>query len=290
MYTNLNPRTMGLNHHPFPVLLDAACQSGFKAVEVPAGAFDTDQAAAQARVKMEDLGMRFGLIMAPADMYKIPDEEFDARVVEFGQWAHRASLAGCSRAYNHIWAGSDRFSYQDNFQWHAARLEKIYHVLSQEGIRYGLEFMGAKTVRDQFRYPFIHSLMGVLSLADAVSPEIGFVFDTIHWYTSGSRDDDLFYAVRHPERIVNLHLCNPDATRSREEQDDHIRALPGENDLVDCVRILRLFEAAGYSGPVIMEPMAPTTTRYSQMTALDAAREASDCLHRLFAQAGVQER
>ena len=36
MYTNLNPRTMGLNHHSFETLLDAAYISGFGGIEVPA--------------------------------------------------------------------------------------------------------------------------------------------------------------------------------------------------------------------------------------------------------------
>lgn len=290
MYTNLNPRTMGMNHHSFQTLLEAACASGFKGIEVPAGAFETDGAAAQARIRMGELGMRFGLIMAPADMYKIPDSEFDRRVTEFGQWAHRAKLAGCSRAYNHIWAGSDRFPYADNLAWHQERLSKIYHVLHEEGLLYGLEFMGAKTVRDSFRYPFIHSLMGIINLADSVSPKIGFVFDTIHWYTSGSRDDDLYFALSHLDRMVNLHLCCADATRSREEQDDHRRALPGENDTIDCARVLRLFDQAGYDGPVIMEPMEPAVTRYSRMTALDAAKDAITCLHHVMAQAGVEDR
>ena len=290
MFTNLNPRTMGMNHHTFEVLLDAAVQSGFRGIEVPAGAFDTDAAAREARQRMADLGMRFGLIMAPADMYRIPDEDFDQTVLEFGQWAHRAKLAGCDRAYNHIWAGSDRFPYEENFAWHRGRLEKIYHVLREEGIFYGLEFMGARSVRAQFRYPFIHSLMGAVSLAQSVSPEIGFVFDTIHWYTSGSRDDDLYYALTHVDHVVNLHLCCADAGRSREDQDDHIRALPGENDTIDCGRILRLFDRAGYDGPVIMEPMAPATDRYSKMTALDAAREAIACLHSVFEAAGAEDK
>ena len=290
MYTNLNPRTMGMNHHSFQTLLEAACASGFKGIEVPAGAFETDGAAAQARTRMGELGMRFGLIMAPADMYKIPDSEFDRRVTEFGQWAHRAKLAGCSRAYNHIWSGSDRFPYADNLAWHQERLSKIYHVLHEEGLLYGLEFMGAKTVLDSFRYPFIHSLMGIINLADSVSSKIGFVFDTIHWYTSGSRDDDLYFALSHLDRMVNLHLCCADATRSREDQDDHRRALPGENDTIDCARILRLFDQAGYDGPVIMEPMEPAVTRYSRMTALDAAKDAIACLHHVMAQAGVDDR
>ena len=290
MYTNLNPRTMGMNHHSFETLLDAACQSGFRGIEVPAGAFDTDEAAREARRRMEGLGMRFGLIMAPADMYKIPDEDFDRTAAEFGRWAHRAALAGCSRAYNHIWPGSDTRPYPENFDWHARRAEKIYRLLREEGIRYGLEFMGAETVRKPFKYPFIHSLMGVISLAEAVSPEIGFVFDTIHWYTSGSREDDLYYALRHVDHTVNLHLSCADASRSREEQDDHRRALPGENDTIDCAAILKLFDRAGYDGPVIMEPMAPATERYSGMSALDAAKEAIACLHGVFSTAGVEDR
>ena len=66
--------------------------------------------------------------------------------------------------------------------------------------------------------------------------------------------------------------------------------MPGENDLVDCVEILRLFEGAGYSGPVIVEPMEPTVGRYSRMDAADAARDAIGCIHRLFDLAGVRER
>ena len=289
MYTNLNPRTIGMNHHPFPVLLEAARQSGFRGIEVPAGAFETDAAAAEAGRVLADFGMRFGLIMAPADMYRIPDEEFPGRVREFGEWAHRARLAGCRRAYNHIWPGSNVYSFSQNLDWHNRRLAAVYHVLREEGIQYGLEFMGAKTVRDQFRYPFLHSLMGVVDLAESVSPEIGFVFDTIHWYTSGSRPEDLHYALRHVDRVVNLHLSNADSTRSREEQDDHQRALPGTNDTIDCAAIVRAFGAAGYDGPVILEPMSPTVDRYAGMTALNAAREAMDCLRAVMEQAGVEE-
>lgn len=289
MYTNLNPRTMGMNHHTFEVLLDAARKSGFHGIEVPAGAFGTDAAAAEARKMMDDLGMRFGLIMAPTDMYKIPDNEFQKRVREFGEWAHRAKIAGCSRAYNHIWPGSDTRPYEQNFDWHRQRLQAIYHVLREEGVQYGLEFMGAKTVQAQFRYPFINSLMGIVNLTGSVSDEIGFVFDTIHWYTSGSREDDLQYALRHVQKVVNLHLCNADATRSREEQDDHWRALPGSNGTIDCAAIVKAFNDAGYMGPVIMEPMSPTVDRYSEMSALDAATEAIGCLHKVLQEAGVQE-
>mgnify|MGYP005757621269 CR=1 FL=1 len=278
-----------MNHHDFDTLVDAAKRSGFRGIEVPAGAFDSDEAACCASNKMSDMGLRFGLIVAPADMYKIDDVEFDAKLLQFGQWAHRAKLAGCHRAYNHIWPGSNRYTYDRNFEWHVHRLAKIYHVLHEEGIQYGLEFMGATSVCRQFQYPFIRSLMGIVDLADAVSSEIGFVFDTIHWYTSGSREDDLWYALHHVQRAVNLHLSCADASCSREDQDDHIRAMPGENDTIDCVSILRLFDVAGYDGPVIIEPMEPTTKRYASMSAFEAASDAIACIRRLFYLAGIQD-
>lgn len=287
MYSNLNPRTMGLNHHNFDDLLAAAHASGFKGIEVPAGAFGTPEAAVAAREKMADLDMRFGLIMAPCDMYKVEDGEFQKALQLFSEWARLAKLAGCDRAYNHIWPGSDTRDYEENFAWHVKRLEAIYKILSDNGIRYGLEFMGPLSVRKQFPYGFIRSLMGVVSLTQEVSADIGFVFDTIHWYCSGKHGDDLQYAAMHPEKVINLHLN--DACGPPDEQIDSIRAMPMENGIIDAVEVLRLFTKHGYDGPVILEPMKPTTTRYESMPLLDAAKDASACLQRVFAAAGVTD-
>ncbi|MGI6004109.1 MAG: sugar phosphate isomerase/epimerase family protein [Christensenellales bacterium] len=287
MYTNLNPRTMGLNHHSFDDLLTTAHNSGFKGIEVPAGAFGTPRAAAEAKIRLDDMGMRFGLIMAPCDMYKVDDGEFEKALATFDQWSRLARIAGCTRAYNHIWPGSDTMGYEENFRWHVKRLEAIYRVLDDNGIRYGLEFMGPKTVRDQFKYGFIRSLMGVVALTQEVSRDIGFVFDTIHWYCSGSHQDDLYYAAMHPEKVINLHLC--DANAPRDEQIDATRGMPMENGIIDAVEVVRLLARHGYDGPVIIEPMKPTTARYEAMPLQDAARDAIGCLHRIFDAAGVQD-
>ena len=48
MYTNLNPRTMGLNHHPYEDLLAAAGKCGFGGIEVPAHAFGSVEKAREA--------------------------------------------------------------------------------------------------------------------------------------------------------------------------------------------------------------------------------------------------
>lgn len=287
MYTNLNPRTMGLNSYGFEELLGAASRQGFQGIEVPAGAFGTPGAAREAGKRLAGLGMRWGLIMAPCDLYKVPDDEFEAGLRLFGQWASLAREAGCERAYNHIWPGSDTRGYDENFEWHSKRLRAVFHVLDDCGLKYGLEFMGAKTVRDGFAHPFIHSLAGTMALADSVDRRIGFVFDTIHWYTSGMRLDDLWLATRNPGRIVNLHLNDAYPGRSPAEQIDAERAMPMESGVVDAALVVSELAKAGYDGPVIVEPMKPTTLRYSGMSLDLAVAEAAANLARVFEAASL---
>jgi sugar phosphate isomerase/epimerase len=287
MYTNLNPRTMGLNHHNFASLLTAAYKNGFKGIEVPSGAFEKPEAARDAAKRMNDLGMHFGLIMAPCDMYKVDDDAFGKALLTFGRWAELASIAGCTRAFNHIWPGNDERAYDENFEWHIKRLTAIYKVLNDHDIRYGLEFMGPKTVRDGFKHEFIHSLIGIISLVNEVDARIGFVFDTFHWYCSGSNSDDLHFVAHHPDRIINLHLADANGSYSWEDQIDNQRAMPKENGIIDVISMLRLLDQSGYNGPVIIEPMKPTTDRYARMALDNAVHDAISCLHDIFTTAGV---
>ena len=280
---------MGLNHYNFESLLSAAMKNSFKGIEVPYGAFGNPDAAESASKRMDDLGMRFGLIMAPCDMYKVDDSTFNKALKTFGEWAKLARMAGCTRAYNHIWPGSNDREYNQNFEWHINRLTAIYKVLNDQGLRYGLEFMGPKTVRENFKHEFIHSLIGVISLINEVDNEIGFIFDTFHWYCSGSNLDDLFFAARNSARIINIHLADPNPSLTRENQVDNLRSLPQTDGIVDSVSILRLFDQNGYDGPVIIEPMNPTTERYSKMDLDEAVQDAASCLKRIFSAAGIKD-
>ncbi|MBS6397653.1 MAG: sugar phosphate isomerase/epimerase [Clostridiales bacterium] len=287
MYANLNPRTMGMNHHSYEELLAAAHKNGFRGIEVPAHAFGSVERAKEEGKRLTNLGMKWGLMMAPCDMYKVCDEEFEQAVEQWARWLERARAAGCTRAYNHFWPGADDRCFEENFEWHHKRLKKIFHIMKENGIQYGLEFMGAQTVRDQFRYPFIRNLSGTMALADSVSHEIGFVFDGIHWYTSGAKEEDLYLCLQNMGRIVNLHLDDAYPGRTAAEQYDRERAMPNESGVIDSTRIVRLFRKYGYEGPVIVEPMSPTTDRYEKMDLNEAVREAALCLEHIFKEAGV---
>lgn len=287
MYKNLNPRTMGLNHHPYEVLLEAAYNHGFQGIEVPAHAFGSIAAAREAGKRLESLGMKWGLMMAPCDMFLVGHQQFEIALTQWGRWLERARAAGCSKAYNHFWPGADDRDYDENFVWHHQRLARIYHIMKENGFQYGLEFMGARTVCEQFKYPFARTISGTMALADSVSHEIGFVFDTIHWYTSGAKQDDLSLFLNNMDRIVNLHLDDAYPGRIPDEQIDRERAMPNKAGIIDCIPIVRAFQERGYDGPVIVEPMAPTTVRYESMEPWAVAKEASSCLDEIMKKAGV---
>ena len=88
MYTNLNPRTMGLNHHPYEDLLAAAGRCGFGGIEVPAHAFGSVEKAKEAGKALADRGMKWGLMMGPCDMFLVGDEEFDKGPGQRGAAGH----------------------------------------------------------------------------------------------------------------------------------------------------------------------------------------------------------
>ena len=63
--------------------------------------------------------------------------------------------------------------------------------------------------------------------------------------------------------------------------------MPNEYGIIDSVRIVRLFHERGYDGPVIVEPMAPATTRFETMDPLEVAKESAACLQKVLKEAGV---
>ncbi len=287
MYANLNPRTMGLNQYSFEEVLKAACKNGFKGIEVPVHAFGSVENAKEQGKRLEDMGMRWGLMMAPCDMFKVSDGEFAGALDQWARWLERARAAGCDRAYNHLWPGSDEKDYEENFEWYHNRLEKIFRIMKENGFRYGLEYQGIRTINHEFKYPFVCNLAGAMALADSVSHEIGFVFDCIHWYTSGGGSNDLYLFLNNIDRVVNLHLDDVYTGDSKSGFIFRERAMPNENGIIDSTVIVRAFYERGYDGPVIVEPMSPTTDRYEKMDLNEAVKEAALCLNYIFKEAGV---
>jgi sugar phosphate isomerase/epimerase len=184
-------------------------------------------------------------------------------------------------------SGSDERSFQENFDWHVARLRPIAEVLRDEGCQFGIEFIGPKTYRAAFRHEFIHTLDGVMELVAAIGTgNVGVMLDSWHLYTSGGTFADLERLTNHD--VVVVHVNDAPAGIARDEQIDTVRTLPMETGVIDLVGFMRALREMGYDGPVMPEPFSQ---RINDLAATDpeaAAREAARSMDALWRAAGLK--
>jgi len=281
MYMNLCPQTVGMGNASFRELVSLANKHGFEGIDLPTHEVTTISQAEQAAEEIKAAGLNWGLFSLPMDYLQGDDTSFAEGLVRLEGILPTVKAAGCTRAYNHVWPGSNTMEFKENFKWHVERLKKLTDLLGRYNVRLGLEFIGPKTLRDSFKYPFIYSLVQVAELAEAVSPDLGLVIDCFHWYTSGGTLDDLRDSLtgRH---IVNVHVNDAVFGRTREEQLDLERAMPLSTGIIDAVGVVKILRALKYDGPVICEPFNPTIGRLKALPNEQAAGEVAERMKDLF--------
>ncbi len=221
--------------------------------------FADENKAMQATRHLSENGLQWGLMYTPMDTLAedVDDAAFEAGLETL---KHRAAIAekmGVRRCYNHVWNGSHTRAYAAQYEWAIGRLRRVWKVLDDHGIRYGLEFLGPDTLRNSFKYPFFNTLSGILAMAADVAPSCGFVFDTFHWYCGGSANmGDLYLATKNVDKLINVHVNDGLPGRTREQQQDMERAMPMTNGVIDAAVVCRAFHDCGYDGPVMCEPMS----------------------------------
>ncbi|MBR4866331.1 MAG: sugar phosphate isomerase/epimerase [Clostridia bacterium] len=263
-------------------LAPLAKANGFDAIGVPVGLLEDATAATEATKQIEGLGLSWGLLPTPTDFFSenVDEPAFEEALEKLKRWASLGEKMGITRSYNHVWPASHR-PFEENFFWHVERLQKLQQVFKDHGIAYGFEALGPHELREMAPHPFVHTLAGVLAIADAAGGYTGFIFDTFHWYTGSRRPDDLYFALQNTHRLVNIHLNDGVAGRTPDQQKDLERALPMETGVIDSRSIYQLFEKSPYDGPCVLEPMMPTTTRFASIPADEAVVECRVAFDRL---------
>jgi sugar phosphate isomerase/epimerase len=160
-------------------------------------------------------------------------------------------------------------------------------MAKKRSIKCGLEFLGPKHLSDSFRYPFIRKIRDVVSLADAISEDVGVLVDTFHWYTSGGSVEDL-KLIGSGDRVVGVHLNDAQKGRSRDEQRDMERELPLATGIIDSVSVVKKLSELGYDGPVTVEPFEPAASRLKAMPLEKALRTVAESAQKVIALAGVR--
>ncbi len=184
------------------------------------------------------------------------DATWEAGLAELPAQAKAAQALGCTRTATWVLPGSDERPTEENVEFHVRRFGPIAQVLADHGISLGLEYIGPKTLRDRFKYPFAYTQDGMLEVAAKIGPNVGLLVDCWHWYTSGGSVEDL-RRLRSSD-VVYVHVNDAPAGVAVDEQVDNVRRLPGETGVIDIAGFLGALRAIGYDGPAAAEPFDDT--------------------------------
>ncbi len=275
-------RTLDTSMLNFPYtyreLAPIAARCGIQALSVPVSLFENTENAREATAYLAEHGLGWGLLPLPADFYHwdLTDEAFEKALELLRYRAEIGGKIGITHAYNHVWPTGPR-TFDENFEWHVRRVRAVSGILRDAGIRYGLEFLGPHELRTWQKYEFVHSLSGVLAIADAADGIAGIAFDTFHWYCStGGCPDDLLFMTQHTERLVAVHLNDAVAGVPYDQQKDMQRRLPMETGVIDSRDILRRFMAHPNDALYMIEPFEPGRSKFHAMSAEEGVRTAAE--------------
>jgi sugar phosphate isomerase/epimerase len=260
MFRNLAPGAVGISIGDFEALLALAKRHGFQGVDLPLSdpEFNADPEGFARAVKAA--GLRWGGFGLPSE-FRTDERQFTNGLDVLKVVAPLAKRAGCDRCYTWIMPAHNELDFQANFDQHAKRLQRVAEVLQDNGIRFGIEFVGPKTLRAKFKHAFVCDIDGICKLADAAGHDTGVLLDAFHWYTSGAKVEDITGKLK--GRIVYVHVNDARKGRAPDQQVDNERALPGDTGVIDIAAFLGALRKVGYDGPVAAEPFMPELNQLS---------------------------
>jgi sugar phosphate isomerase/epimerase len=254
--------------------IDYAGQFGFESVEPSAGAVaalsqaELDEVLADMKAK----NVVWGAAGLPVN-FRGDEATFQADMKSFPDLAAGIQKAGITRMGTWLSPTSKDLTYVANFRQHARRLREVCKVLGDQGVRFGMEYVGPKTSWTAGRYPFIHTMAETKDLiAEIGADNAGFVLDSWHWYTSGDSVDDLLSLTN--ADVVACDLNDAPAGIPVDEQMDNSRDLPTATGVIDLKAFLGALVEIGYDGPIRAEPFNKPLNQMDNEAALAATSKA----------------
>jgi sugar phosphate isomerase/epimerase len=181
-------------------------------------------------------------------------EIYEADLQALRTYCEFAKKTGTTRCITWIMPFSDTLDYNSNFLQHKERLTLAAKILEENGIRFGLEFVGPPSLRRGKAHEFIHDLDGLMELLDAIgTSNLGYLLDVYHWDLAGQVFED-FKKIPGPEWIVMAHINDAPRGLSAEEQLDQSRELPGATGVLRIDEFIKGLQNLKYDGPVSVEP------------------------------------
>jgi sugar phosphate isomerase/epimerase len=256
MYKSLNPGLVNIKVSTFKEALAIARKHGFGAVEYsPLNLEEQGIGVSEA----QDLMGAYGVIISN---FGLPVQHrtrdlFNESFSKLEKTARMARRLGISRCATWMASSSDDFEFAENFRRYKEMFGLCAQVLKDYDISLGVEFLGPKGAWTRGKYPFIHTLPGMLELCDAIGTgNMGLLLDAHHCYTSGVAGDGFVKLVRGEKDIVLVHLNDDAKGVPPEEIPDSPRYYPGESGGGgnDVKAFMKGLLQIGYTGPVVAEP------------------------------------
>lgn len=250
----LNPGTVGggLSYEEFVAL---AKRHGFAAVEygiewlAEKVATEGEEAA---RAWLAEQGIQHAAFWLPVP-WREEETKFQEGLKNLAPKARAAQAVGCFACVTFIPPAID----SDPKEFRAMMVQRfraLCSVLSDYGIRFGIEWVGPAHFRQRGN-PLIWRMDQALALCEEIgAPNIGLLVDSFHWFCAQHSLDELRSLPK--ERIVHVHI-NDAPDRPVEEQIDNERVMPGDG-IIDLVGFLRALKEAGYEGAVSVEVLSKT--------------------------------
>lgn len=281
MFRNMSPGAIGIRAD-VATTLALAEQTGWQGMDVPITEL-LAPAGTTSSAEIADMFARHHLQMGGWGLPINWRQEYDQAALDtLAAQAQLAGQLGCTRVYTWVPPSSAERPFRENFDFHVRQLRPVAEILAAQGCRLGLEFIGPRTLRDGKRYGFCYTPEAMLCLAWAIGPNVGLLMDCWHWYTSLGTDADI--RMLRAEDVVYVHVNDAPSGVPVEQQQDHVRRLPGSTGVINITGFLGALAEIGYNGPVTPEPFEP---RLGTIPPEQAAREAHESMLAIWQKQGV---
>jgi len=254
--------------------IELAAKYGFESVAPEAEflATLTDSQAAELQVRLQELELVWGAASMNVDFRK-DEATFEAGLRQLPKDAAALQRSGVTRTGTWLNPRSEELTYVANFRQHARRLRECVKVLNDHGLRFGMEYVGPKTLWASARHSFIHSLAETKELiAEIGQPNVGVILDSWHWYTAHETIDTLRSLTN--SDIIACDLNDAPVGIAVDEQIDNRRELPAATGVIDLKGFLGVLVELQYDGPVRAEPFNEPLNKLANDPAVEATAAA----------------
>jgi len=219
-------------------------------------------------------GMKPSVFGLPVE-FRQDDQTFEAGLARFPEQADLASQTGLTRCSTWVLPGQKGLSESEYFDLMKHRLGECARVLHNFGVRFGLEFIGPKTLRDQLEIEGtgLSTAERMMELCEAIEvPGVGLLLDSWHWHTSHGNEKTLEWMTN--EIIVDVHANDAPKGVPIDELPDTKRELPGATGVIDLETFFGRLKKIGYDGPVHVEPFNRELSEMEDKAAIEKTGEA----------------